>query len=76
MVLAPFEPVVTQLCPWKMPKCLENAMFWDEKWVKHGSKTYLRSSDWGPFGMLKRVNTACFEPVVTRFWPMENPKMP
>ena len=74
MVLAPFEPVVTPLCPWEIPKCLENGLFWDQKWVKHGSKTYVRNCDWGPFGMLKRVNRACFEPVVTRFGPRKIPK--
>ena len=30
-----FEPVVTRFGPWKMPKCLENGLFWDQKWVKN-----------------------------------------
>ena len=34
--LARFEPVVTRFGPWKIPKCLENGLFWDEKWVKMG----------------------------------------
>ena len=34
-----FEPVVARFGPWKIPKCLENGPFWDQKWVKNGSKT-------------------------------------
>ena len=34
--LAHFEPVVTRFGPWKIPKCLENGPFWDQKWVKMG----------------------------------------
>ena len=34
--LAHFEPVVTCFGPWKIPKCLENGPFWDQKWVKNG----------------------------------------
>ena len=33
-----FEPVVTRLGPWKIPKCLENGPFSDQKWVKMGQK--------------------------------------
>ena len=74
--LAFFEPPVTRFGPWKIPKCLEKGPFWDQKWVKNGSKTRFSNIDPGPFGMLKQVFLAHFEPVVTRFWPMENPKMP
>ena len=74
MVVARFEPVVTHFGPWKIPKCIENGMFWDQKWVKHGSKTYLRNADWGPFGMRKPVNGARFKPVVTRFGQWKIPK--
>ena len=31
--------VVARLEPWKIPKCLENGSFWDQKRVKNGSKT-------------------------------------
>ena len=37
--LARFEPVVARFGPWKIPKCLENGPFWDQKWVKNRSKT-------------------------------------
>ena len=37
--LANFEPVVTHCGPCKIPKCLEIGLFWDQKWVKNGSKT-------------------------------------
>ena len=64
MFLARFEPVV-----WKIPKCLENGSFWDQKWVQNGSKTHFLKSDPGPFGMLKQRFLAHFEPMVTRFGP-------
>ena len=67
--LAHFEPVVTCFGPWKIPKCLENGPFWDQKWVKNGSKARFSKSDPGPFGMLKQVFLAHFEPVVTCFGP-------
>ena len=34
--LARFEPVVTHFGPSKIPKCLENGRFWDQKLVKNG----------------------------------------
>ena len=75
---AHFEPVVMRLGPWKIPKCLENWPFWDQKWVKNGSKTGQKrnfsKSDPAPFGMLKQVFLAHFEPVVTRFGPWKVPK--
>ena len=30
--------VVAHFGPPKIPKCLENGLFWDQKWVKNGSK--------------------------------------
>ena len=60
-----FEPVVTRFGPWKIPKCLENGPSWDQKWVKNGSKTRFSKKDPRPFGMLKQVFLAHFEPVVT-----------
>ena len=65
--LGRFEPVVTRFGPSKIPKCLENGPFWDQMWIKNGSKTRLSKSDPGPFGMLKQVVLPHFEPVVTRF---------
>ena len=38
VVLAHFEPVATGFGSWKIPKCLENGPFWDQKWVKMGQK--------------------------------------
>ena len=32
--LGRFEPMVAYFGPWKIPKCLENGPFWDQKWVK------------------------------------------
>ena len=64
--LGRFEPVVARYGPWKIPKCLENGPFQDQKSVKNGSKTHFSKSDPGPFGMLRRVRLAHFKPVVTR----------
>ena len=36
--LARFELVVARFGPPRIPKCLENGLFCDEKWVKNGSK--------------------------------------
>ena len=36
--LTRFEPVVARFCPSKAPKCLENRLFLDRKWVKNGSQ--------------------------------------
>ena len=72
--LGHFEPVVTRFGPWKIPKCHENGMFQDQKWVKNGSKTHFSKSDHGPFGMLKQVFLAHFEPETTRFAPWKRPK--
>ena len=32
-----FELVVAHFGPPKIPKCLENGLFWDQKWVENGS---------------------------------------
>jgi hypothetical protein len=72
--LARFEPVVARFGPRKIPKCLENGPFWDQKWLKNGSKKPLFKSDRGPFGMPKQVFLARFEPVVARFGPRKIPK--
>ena len=66
VVLAHFEPMVTGFGSWKIPKCLENGPFWDQKWVKNRSKMRFSKSDPGPFGMLKQVFLARFEPVFDR----------
>ena len=50
-----FEPVVAHFGPPKMPKCLENGLFWDQKWVKNGSKMHFSKPHPRPFGVHKRV---------------------
>ena len=35
-----FELVVAHSGPPKILKCLENAVFWDQKWVKNGSQMH------------------------------------
>ena len=71
--LAHFEPVVTRFGQWKIPKCLENGPFWAQKWVKNGSKKHFSKGDTGPFGMLKQVFLARFEPIGTGFGPWKLP---
>ena len=70
--LGRFEPVVACFGPWKIPKCLENGQFWDQQWVKNGSRTRYSKNDPGPFGMLKQVFLARFEPVLTEFSPFHH----
>ena len=72
--LAHFEPEVTRFGPWKMPKCLANGPFWDQKWVKNASRTRCSKSDPGPFGMLKQMFLAHFEHVVACFGAWKIPK--
>ena len=71
--LAHLAPVLTRFGPWKIPKCIANGPFWDQKWVENGSKTHYSKSDHAPFGMLKQMFLAHFEPVVTRFGPWKMP---
>ena len=66
---AHFVPVGTRFGPWKIPTSLEKGPSWDQKWIKHGTKSAL-----GPFGVLKQVFSANFEPVVTRFGLWKIPK--
>ena len=72
--LGRFEPVVARFGPWKIPKCLENGPFWDQQWVKNGSKMHFSKNNLGPFMMLKQVVLAHFEPVATGFGPWTIPK--
>ena len=55
VLLDRFELVVEHIGPPKIPKCLENGMFWDQKRVKKGSKTHFSKPHPGPFGVHKRV---------------------
>ena len=50
-----FELVVAHFGTPKIPKCLENGLFWDQKWVKNGSKTHFSRPHPRPFGVHKRV---------------------
>ena len=65
---------MTQLGPWKIPKCLENRPLQDQKGVKNGLKTRFSKCDPRPFGMLKQVFFARFGPMVTRSGPWKTQK--
>ena len=47
--------VVAHFGPPKMPKCLENGLFWDQKWVKNRSKTHFPKTYPRSSGVHKRV---------------------
>ena len=49
------ELVVAHFGPPKIPKCLENGLFWDQKWVNNGSKTHFSKPHPRPFGVHQRV---------------------
>ena len=53
--LARFQCVVTSFGPPKIPKSLEDELFWDQKWVKNGSTMCFSKNDLGAFGLHKQV---------------------
>ena len=55
--------------PPKIPKCLENGLFWDQKGVKNGPKMCFTKNDPGPFEVPKQVKRANFEPIASDFGP-------
>ena len=55
LFLACFELVVARFGTRKFPKCLENGLFWDKKWVKNGSKMWFSKNDPRPSGVPKQV---------------------
>ena len=69
-----FELVVARFGPPKIPKCLENGLFWDQKWVKNGSKMRFSKNDPGPHGMPKQVKWAHFERIAIHFGPSKATK--
>ena len=54
--LAHFEPVVTRFGPWKIPKCLEMRLLWEQQWEKNGSNTRLVKSDLEAMGVHKHIS--------------------
>ena len=42
-----FEVVVAHFGPPKIPKCLENGLFWDQKWVKNAFFQTSSQTIWG-----------------------------
>ena len=53
--LAHFEPIGTGFGSWKISMCLEKGLFWEQKWVKNGSKTHFNKRDPGPLGVHKQM---------------------
>ena len=73
-VFASSQPVVTGFGPWKIPKPLENGLFWNQRWVNNGSKTHFRIGDPTSFRMLRQLFLARFEPMVKHYVPWKIPK--
>ena len=74
--LAHFEPKVMRFGLWKIPKCLENGLLWNQKWVKNGSKACFSKSDTGQIGMLNQMFLAHVEPNLTQFSPFRTKLYP
>ena len=69
-----YELVVAHFGSPKVAKRLENGLFWDQKWVKNGSKTHFPNPTQPhprPFGVHQRVKWAHFEPILGHFGPSE-----
>ena len=63
--LACFEALVARFGAPKIPKCLENGLFWDQK---KGSKMCFSENTPGAFGVPKQVKCAYFQPIVRIYW--------
>ena len=53
--LTRFELLVARFGAPKIPKCLENGLFCDQKWVNNGSKMCFSKNDPKPFAVQKQV---------------------
>ena len=69
VVLAHFEPVGARFGPCKIPKCLENGPFWDQKWVKNGSKRVSPKVIPDHLGCSNKCFELTFEPVLMELSP-------
>ena len=72
LFLACIEPMVMRICPWKIPKSLEKGPFWEQKWVKNGSKSCFSKSDPRPLGLHKEMKLAHFEPILIHISPFRD----
>ena len=55
VALVRFELVVARCGTPNIPKCLENGLFWDNNWVKNGSKMGFPKNYPRPFGVPKQA---------------------
>ena len=65
-----FGLVVAHFGPPKIPKCLENGLFWDQKWVKNGSKTHFSKPHPRPFWGAQTGEMSPFRAHCEAFWPL------
>ena len=67
-----FEPMLSNFGPSQGQKGLENGPIWDHKWLKTGSKLWFWKNDPSPVVVPKRMNTAHFEPLLSRSHPLSS----
>ena len=67
LFMARFELMVARFDPPKIPKCLENGLSCDEKWVTNVSKVCFSKNCPIPLGVHKQVKWALFEPIASHF---------
>ena len=51
---------------------LENEPIWDHKWLKNRSNPWFSKNDPSPLVVQKRMNTADFEPLLSRSHPLSS----
>ena len=66
------EPMLSKFGPSQGRKGLDNGPIWDHKRLKNGSKPWFSKNDPSPVMLPKRMNTAHFEPLLSRSHPLSN----
>ena len=67
--LAYLQRMVAPFSPLKIPKCFENALFWDKKTVKNGFQIFFPTMILDHFGCLKTQNPPILGPLQAIFGP-------
>ena len=67
-----FEPMLSNFGSSQGPKGLENGQIGDHKWLKNGSQPWFSKNDPSVVVVPKRMNTAHFEPLLSRSHPFSS----
>ena len=67
-----FEPMLSNVGHSQGRKGLGNGPILDHKWIKNGSKPWFSKNDPSPVVAPKRMNTAHFEPLLSRSHPLSS----